>query len=403
MIIHKADILVPEKNIDYSKWSVIACDQFTSDKNYWQSIYNYTKNCPSTINFIIPEAFIDKTKEFDCCNNILQAVNNKYFSTLKDCYILVDRQTPYHNHRLGLVCSVDLEDYDFCENTKSIIRPSEGTLWERIVPRIDVREKSLIEFPHIILLFDDRKFNILENLYHKKDNFKQVYDFDLSGGGGHITGYMITKDLSSVTQKLLNKDYLKQTFNTTEQLAFIVGDGNHSLATAKTCWEKIKTTLSDEEKQTHNARFCLVEICNINDPGIEFYPIHRVIFNCDKSVINDLKNIYTKPDKVAYKLYYDNNYDEYFLPPNTVEGISLVQNYIEQYLKKYPSSTVDYIHDKDNVISACKGNSLGIFLPVIEKKDIFEYVIKKGVLPKKSFSIGKSVEKRYYLEGKFIK
>lgn len=405
MIINKANILIPNNNIDLSKWSIIACDQFTSNIEYWKDLEKYVDDTPSTLNLIIPEAYLNTGKKFNCDENIKNYFNNSIFNIIENSYILVDRQTPYHKSRLGLICCIDLENYNFTNESKSLIRASEGTLYERILPRITQREKSIIEFPHIMLLFDDRNLDILKNLYNKKEEFQKIYDFDLNGNGGHLVGYQISKiDLNMEFEKLLDNAYLQKIFGVNEKLLFLVGDGNHSLATAKVCWDKIKQELTDEEKKNHPARFCLVEICNINDEGIEFHPIHRVLFNYDKDCIESLKNLYSGKDYKIYSLYCNGKYDEYKLPSNTTEAINLLQNFLEKYLKQNNNAQIDYIHDNNNVISACDSkNGLGIFTPTLKKSEIFKYVIEHGVLPKKSFSIGKSLEKRYYLEGKVIK
>ena len=405
MLINKTNILLPNKNIDLSKWSVIACDQFTSDKNYWLDLEKYINKEPSTLSLIIPEAFME-TKDYRECNKALNClIENNVFDTIKDSYILINRKTPYHKQRLGLVCAIDLEQYEYNADSKSLIRASEGTLQERVLPRIKVRENLVAEFPHIMLLFDDRKEQILENLYKNKDNFEKLYDFELNGNGGHLEGYKIQSvDLEEEFRKLLDKDYLEKVFNTQEELLFIVGDGNHSLATAKTCWNEIKNSLTENERQNHIARFCLVEVCNINDDGIEFYPIHRVVYNFGQDCTSGLKNLYKGKDFVEYKIVYDGKEEKLKLPRNTTKAIKLVQEYLEEYKSRNTNIEIDYIHDEKNVLNECENNNaLGIFLPSLDKKEIFQYVIQNGPLPKKSFSIGKSIEKRYYLEGRIIK
>ena len=405
MAIKKDNILLPNEKIDMAKWSVIACDQFTSDKDYWIKLKKYIDNSPSTLNFIVPEAMLDSGINFECDKNIKNSISNGDFKTIEDSYILVDRSTPIHQRRLGLICCIDLErDYDFSKDSKTIIRASEKTIMERVIPRISVRKNAIVEFPHIMLLYDDRKFNIIENLYKNRKKYAKLYDFELNSDGGHIKGYRITEDLDSQFKNLLSEEYLRQTFDTKEKLLFIVGDGNHSLATAKTVWEERKKTLTEEQKKDDKARYCLVEICNINDDGIEFYPIHRVIYNFDKNIIEGLKNLYNGEDYIYYKLYHDGIYEDYKLPSNTPKAIDLVQKFIEKYISNKSEVKVDYVHDKQNVLSVCdKNKALGIFLPTLQKNDIFSYVINCGVLPQKSFSIGKSIEKRYYIEGRKIK
>lgn len=400
MLIKQENILLPSENVDKTKWSVIAFDQLISNKEYWQKIKNYVGDSPSTLNLVLPNIDSVNSENYMSEELVKNYFNNNVFEEFKNCYILVERETPYHSKRLGLVCGIDIENYDF--NSKCLIRASEETIKSRIVPMVHSREHSLLDLPHTILLYDDREFSILENLYKNKNSYEKVYDFDLNGNGGHIKGYKINISLENEFNKLLDKDYLKRTFGIDEKILFIVGDGNHSMAIEKIHWNNIKSTLSIEERKNSNDKYCLVEICNINDEGIELYPIHRLIYNWDKNLLTKLQNLYSKENFVYGELYYNNSYHKFKLPRNPIQSIKLIQDFLEDYSNQN-NIEIQYIHEKDLIINACKKNNLlGIFMPKIPKNEIFKYIIKNGVMPKKSFSIGKSCEKRYYLESKKI-
>ena len=416
-VIKPQHIILPKKHLDFSKWAVIACDQFTSDEEYWETVKNYTEGSPTTLSLIFPEIYLsndnaERIKEIN--KNMLAYYQGGILEDEGLCMVLVNRQTKSHPKRLGIVLAVDLDCYSFKAEEPALIKATEGTIIDRIPPRVEIRKDAVIELPHIMLLYDDRELKIAETLYNESENLEKLYDFTLNLEGGHLTGYKI-KDVNGVIQKfdsLLNPEYLQRTFNTSTPLLFAVGDGNHSLATAKEHWNKIKATLSEEEREVHPARFALVEAINIHDEGIEFSPIHRVVYNGGKKFLKGLRKLYKvntrKAPEGSYiikKAIFNNEEIPYYLPNNSAQAIKLVQDYIDKFIGKKFEASVDYIHGETELKEACqrKPDSVGITLPTLNKNELFEFIIKHGVLPRKSFSIGEAREKRYYLEAHKIK
>lgn len=410
-VIKKQHIYLPKKHLDYSKWAVIACDQFTSEPKYWEEVAKYVEGAPTTLDLTFPEIYLgkDNHERIDKINKNMKSYYEKgLVEDAGPCMILVDRSTSLHPHRLGLVMNVDLETYDFRPDVPALIKATEGTIIERIPPRVEIRKDAILEFPHIMLLFDDRKQKIVENLYANRQNLEKVYDFDLNMGGGHIAGWKVKNidEVISQFDKLLDKDYLKETFNTETPLLFAVGDGNHSLATAKEHWNRIKVNLTESERETHPARFVLVEAVNIHDEGIEFSPIYRVVKGADASFVKGLKKLYkgSKEDAKQEQIFIGSKQETYDLPNNSPLAIKLVQDYIDKCLSEQLEMSVDYVHGLDSLKEICaKDGSIGLTLPTLDKSQLFEFVIKHGVLPRKSFSIGEAREKRYYLESHKIK
>ena len=395
-------ILLPKKGSDLNAYAVIACDQFTSNLEYWQDIDRLSKDKLSTYHMIFPEAYLGKVNE----KKYIEQINKNIEKNLKDkslvdigeCFILVDRKTSIVPHRLGLVISIDLEDYSYLKGVKSLIRASEATIVERIPPRLKIRENAAVEFPHILFLYDDKDRNIIEPLYENKDKLEKVYDFDLNKDGGHLTGYKVnnTKEIISKFEQLLKKNK--------NDLLFIVGDGNHSLATAKAHWDKTKENLSSEERKSHPARFALVEALNIYDRGLIFEPIHRIIFNAGDDFLDGLKKK-LNGDTLSYAYSKKSGKTPLKMLKNAPMCYKVVQDYIDEYLKDHKGSSVDYIHDEDELLSTAdkNPNSIAIKMPSLTKSDIFDYIAKDEVLPRKAFSMGRANEKRYYLESKLIK
>ena len=394
-------ILLPKSGTDMHAWAVIACDQFTSQLDYWQDVEKIVGDKPSTLRMMFPEAYLGKVNEEEFIAKTNKTIE-KYLSdgTLVDqgeCFILVDRSTPDVARRLGLIISIDLEDYTYEKGVRSLIRASEATIVERIPPRLKIRKDASVELPHILFSFDDKKRAIIEDLYANREHFEKVYDFELMKNGGHIRGYKIT-DTKPIIQKF--EQLLKDNNN---GLLFIVGDGNHSLATAKAHWDKIKVNLTDKEIKNHPARFALVEALNIYDEGLIFEPIHRVVFNPDDDFLPGLKQV-LKGENKTY-IYSVAGKEEISIPKVAPEAYEIVQTYIDSYIKNHPNTSVDYIHDESHTIEVAKSQkgSVALIMPALSKDDIFDYIAKDKVLPRKAFSMGHAVEKRYYLESKRIK
>lgn len=297
-----ANILLP-KNTDMTKWSVIACDQYTSDLDYWEEVKNIAGNSPSTLNLTLPEIYLESDNVLDRINsinkNMKDLINEDFFTEYKNSMFYIERCQSDGKIREGLIGMVDLEDYSYEIGSTSLIRATEKTVIERIPPRVKVRESALLELPHIMILIDDEKKNIIESLKNKVTNNDKVYDFDLMHNGGHITGYLlnykIQNEVISKMESLCDKEYFNKKYdvNGKEVLLFAMGDGNHSLATAKACYENLKKTMSEEEYLNHPSRYALVEIVNLHSVALKFEAIHRVIFNTDtKYLLEELNKYY---------------------------------------------------------------------------------------------------------------
>ena len=399
-IFSSADILIP--NIDnMKKWSVIACDQFTSQPKYWNDITEYVAEGFSTLNMIFPEAYLKS-----CCKeNKIQTIkrnmrdyyNKGIFEEYTDSMIYVERRLSNGLIRKGVVGKVDLESYDYNPLSDSVIRATEKTVVERIPPRVEIRKDALLEFPHILLLCDDKEKILIEFLSNIKDKMKLIYDFDLMQEGGHISGWLVEGDKLRRFNELLGKYICKiedqySKYNVSP-IFFAVGDGNHSLATAKACYESDKNELT---------RYALVELCNLHDESISFEPIHRVITNIDsENFLQCLKDNIVGDNGESIKLYVDGKEQEVHIIDKIL--LDVLQNFLDNYIHNN-GGEIDYIHGEKDLIELTKDkNSAGIILPSISKDDLFEIIAKKGSLPRKTFSIGEARDKRYYLEGRKIK
>lgn len=397
-----ADILIPQ-NADMKKWSVVACDQYTSQADYWLRVSAAVCKEPSTYNMIFPEIYletIDKEEKIASINGCMDNyLKGNIFNEIKNSFIYVERGVSTGKIRRGLMGMVDLEAYDYTRGSKTLIRATEGTVLERIPPRVQIRINASLELPHVMLLIDD-KDDLLFSSVEKGDT---LYDFDLMENSGHIAGYKV-----SPTEKIYNAlDKILEGCDKNNPLLFAVGDGNHSLATAKQCWEQIKESLSEEERKNHPARYSLVELVNIHDESLEFEPIHRVLFDCDtKKVIADLKAHYgaeDTPSDGAQELIYvadGKKKSMYIKNPPSYLPVGTLQMYIDSFLK---DTKVDYIHGADVTCSLATGNNLGFILPPMDKSDLFKTVIADGALPRKTFSMGEACDKRFYLECRKVK
>ena len=401
-----ADILLPDDTVEKDKWAVIACDQFTSQPDYWDEVKKYVKDSPSALNVVFPEIYlggkdgISDEKRIENINSTMK----KYLSdnTLKQAvtagYVFVERTTE-SGVRLGIVGKIDLDTYDFDPKNKTL------------PPRVKIRQNASIELPHVMLLVDDPQDKILGDLQKNKDSFRKLYDTDLMAGGGHITGYAIEgADADAVTKTFADKEADCGGF------LFAVGDGNHSLATAKTCWENIKGNLTEEERQNHPARYALVEICNLHSDALEFKPIHRLI----RQVKMDGLLEYFKTELEKQGLELTDGDEIVFCQKNQTTGdidkyevsiknrgdrlpVEILQNILDDYLSQNESADIDYIHGDDALNGLVeKTGGCGIFLQSIEKNTLFAAINAGGVLPRKTFSIGEANEKRYYMEAKRI-
>lgn len=410
---NKADILIP-KNCDFKKWSVVACDQYTSEPEYWEDVSDIVGDAPSTLELIFPEVYLsqgdDRIKKIN--NAMERYIKDGIFEEYKNSLFYIERSVSGGRIRKGIIGCIDLEDYDYKEGSKTNVRATEKTVIERIPPRVKIRKNASLELPHVMILIDDEKKDIIESLSEKKNGFKMIYDFDLMKNGGHITGYVIDeKSADNVLAGLsaLEKEFFNKYGKETPLLTFAVGDGNHSLATAKKCWEDIKPSLSEEEIKDHPARFALCEIVNVHDDAIVFEPIHRVIFNTDPDdLISALYKYYdiSENDTSCQGFEYITSKERkklYIKNPKSDLSVGSIQAFLDDYLASH-KGTADYIHGEDVVIRLGSGEgNIGFILPAMKKSDLFGAVIKDGALVRKTFSMGEASDKRFYLEAKKIK
>jgi len=396
-----ANILIPNK-ISMEAWSVIACDQFSSEKEYWHRVEQNAGEKPSTLKMIIPEAYleeIDEDKAIESISTVMEGyLQNGVFREITESFIYVERTQPDGRIRKGIVGAVDLEEYDF-RGVSAAIRASEGTVLDRLPPRIKIRRSASLELPHIITFIDDKDATVIEPLGEITNKLPLLYDFDLMEGGGHIKGMQVSGENAINIMAALDK------LHTQNEMLMIMGDGNHSLAAAKVYWDEIKQELSESERKTHPARKALVELNNVYDPAISFEAIHRVMFNIDPSAfIKEFSDAIPKgTDYTIHWTSREGSGDIGIKAACIGDMLTMMQNFIDDYIKD-TDVIVDYIHGEDSTTKLANGEScLGLILPAMDKSDFFETVEKSGVFPRKSFSVGHAKDKRYYLECKKIR
>ena len=425
------DLLLPNKTIDMHKWAVIACDQFTSQPEYWERVRETVGDAPSTFKLILPEAWLEKPEAPELIKASQQAmrdyIEQGVFTPAKG-FMLVER-TVGDKIQTGLIAALDLETYDYTKGSKTLIRASEGTVIDRLPPRMAVRREAVVESPHILVLFDDPENLVFKDILAKKADIPVAYDFDLMEGSGHITGHFVDQPelIDSVIESLASlidpESYAKKYDIPagTPPMLFAMGDGNHSLATAKAIWEELKPHVGMD----HPARFALVELVNIHDVSLQFEAIHRVLFNAGQ-----LKQDLIKHFGSDIKLYVVDTMDELVAEVTQVVAphqrfglidaggftvaeltkpahnlsVGNVQEYLDPWLKAQPETQIDYVHGDDITckLSQQPGN-LGIYLPSITKDTLFKSIILDGALPRKTFSMNHAHDKRFYLECRKIR
>lgn len=407
-IFRPADILLP-KTDDYTAWSVVACDQFTSEPEYWEKVYERAGEKPSTLRMILPEAELgikDPEKESEkIYATMKEYLAGDLFSVEKDCLVYVERTLNSGIVRKGIVGAFDLEAYDWHEGTYTPIRATEHTVEDRLPPRVKVREKALLEMPHIMIFMDDPD-NIV---FSAAEKGKELYDFELMQNGGHIRGWRVADNaaIENAVQQLSSAEELNKKYGTADKpIIFAMGDGNHSIAAAKKYWETVKTTIPESEWDTHPARFALAELINIHDDAIIFEPIHKVVFNTDNAgFISEAESFFADyiGDGKEITLICGEEEKTLHLKDLTLgELIGKCEDFCKAYTDRN-GGYIDYIHgDEECVGMAKRPDCAGILLPKMEKSELFTSVMQSGPFPKKSFSIGHGPDKRYYLECRAI-
>ena len=390
-----ADILLPKK--DFETWSVVACDQYTSEPDYWHDVERIVGEKPSALHIILPEIYLspDNSERIAKINAAMQDyLDGDVFELYENSMIYVERESN-HTVRRGVVGMIDLEDYDYHKGSTALIRATEATVLERIPPRVQIRKDAPLEMPHILLLIDDPALSVIEPLAEQKDGFKSAYSFELMKGGGHIDGFFLPAEVQEKVQSALEA----LIDDTDDKLLFAVGDGNHSLATAKECWNLTKNPL---------ARYALVEIVNIHDKSIEFEPIYRVLFNVDRNDFMTKFIAYTEEhggDTTQRFTVIDKDKETQVDIKATAKlPVGTLQTFIDGYMKENPDVRIDYIHGADVTRSLCKeDDTLGFLFEGMGKEDLFPAIVADGSLPRKTFSMGHAEDKRYYIEARKIK
>ena len=401
-----ADILLP-KAVSMDKWAVIACDQFVSQPEYWEGVRNFVGNAPSTLKLVLPEAYLPHSGDADIANiNAAMAdyLNKNIFKRYEKSFIYVERTLLNGTIRRGVVGAVDLEDYDYTPGSDAFIRATEKTVVERIPPRVKIRKDAPIELPHVLLLCDDEEQILLDSI--DTASLPCLYDFDLMEGGGRIRGWLLQgKDAENFAQKLDEYAAAQNAKYPNNPILFAVGDGNHSLATAKECFEALKKANPGADLSDHPARYALVELENIHDTSQVFEPIHRIITDTDpQALLKALEE--TCGDDNGCPVTWFMGEASGTVKLKLKDGqlcVGVLQSFLDDYLATHPGET-DYIHGDDTVAQLAKAeNAIGFLLPVMEKGQFFAGIMADGVLPRKTFSMGHAQEKRYYLEARKIK
>ncbi len=420
-------ILLPEPGIDLARWAVIACDQFTSEPAYWQAVKDIVGDAPSTFHMILPEVFLG-TPEEEQRVQTTQAVMRKYLDegtfTAYDGLVLVER-TFGGRTRHGLMLALDLEKYDYNQGSQTLIRATEGTILDRLPPRIKIRQGACIELPHILVLIDDPSGTVIEPLVGERRALHKLYDFELMLGSGHLNGYLVDKphlaqEAIDGLKKLASPEVFHPKYGLSgneSALLFAMGDGNHSLATAKAIWEKIKARAG----MSHPARYALVEIENVHDSGLSFEPIHRVLFNVTEGYHQAMQRFFG--DAVSFQptsshaemvaavdrqaahgqtigiVSAKGSELAIFPQPGSTLPVGTLQPFLDYWLKAKCADKIDYVHGEEVVLRlGSQPRNLGFYLPAMPKSDLFKTVILDGALPRKTFSMGEAKEKRFYME-----
>ncbi|MCC8068418.1 MAG: DUF1015 domain-containing protein [Ruminococcus sp.] len=409
-----ADILLPKKNIDMKKWSVIACDQFTYKLDYWQEVKSISNGEKSTIDLILPEVYLNDDncdKMIENINNTMkQYINEDIFVEYKDCFVYVERIQSDGKKRCGLIGKIDLEQYDYTKGSTSQVRATETTVIERIPPRLKVRKNAPIELTHIMILIDDIMNTVIEPIGKVKDSLNLLYDT----GSGHISGYLVNSNslkcqIDTALFNLLQENSKKYNLPQDEVLLYAMGDGNHSLATAKENYEQLKKENPNIDLSNHPARYTLVEIVNLHSDALEFEAIHRIVSKVNvQDLLSKMKDTLKTSENGSSDMqrfsYIINGIENTLYIQNPLSNLTVgsVQSFLDEYLKSN-KGTIDYIHGKDAIINLSKNDdSIGFILPDMLKSELFPTVIKDGSLPRKTFSMGHAEDKRFYIECRSI-
>ncbi|MDT8442279.1 MAG: DUF1015 domain-containing protein [Desulfuromonadales bacterium] len=437
LAIQAPEILLPRPDIDLAKWAVIACDQYTSEPEYWQEVDRLVGDAPSTLRLTFPEVYLEEAD----AEARIAAINCSMDAYLADGllaaqpagFVLLDRKTAHAPSRKGLMVALDLEQYDYRPGSKTLIRATEGTIVDRLPPRIRVRQNASIELPHIMVLIDDPERTVIEPLF--AEQLPELYDVELMQNGGRLRGWQVAEprllaQVGEALARLAEPERFRQRYAVDDQevMLYAMGDGNHSFATAKAIWEQLKAEAADPAAiMDHPARYALVELVNLHDPGLEFEAIHRVLFDVDPTDLLSAADRFfaaagtpcrfqTMPDQARAEATAEAALG-HAIPLSTAAGwgllsvdqpnltlvVATLQSFLDDYLGQRPTTRIDYIHGAETVSRlGQRPASVGFLLPAISKHDLFRTIVRDGALPRKTFSMGEADEKRFYLEARKI-
>ena len=413
-----ADILLPDfEKVNGTTWSVVACDQYTSEPAYWRSAEEAVGDAPSTLHLMLPEIYLNESEQrIPKIRAAMDTALREILVTHPDTMIYLERTQSDGTVRHGIIGAVDLECYDYMAGSTSLIRATEGTVLERIPPRVAVRRGASLELPHVMLLIDDRKQTVIEAAAPLARAQAPIYNFDLMLDGGHVTGYLLDAtaqaQILNALSTLATPDEMLDRYGDASlaPLLFAVGDGNHSLATAKASYEEIKATVGAEAAKSHPARYALAEVVNLHDDALNFEPIYRVVFGADQNdLLNGLRNAVNSlhgnaASQSVTVVTEDTEWNLDIPTPEQQLTVGTLQHFLDGYLKEHPEASVDYIHGEDSLRSLVKEHhAVGFLFDGMKKTDLFRTVLYDGALPRKTFSMGHAQDKRYYLECRKIR
>ena len=409
MKLYPANILLPDFSVtDGKKWACVACDQYTSEPEYWERVDKAVEGEPSTLRMMLPEVWLSDS---EARVPVIHATMNKYIEggilkEHKDCAVYLERMLSDGKLRRGLVCAIDLEDYDFSADSTSPVRPTEKTVVERIPPRLAVRRGAPLEMPHVMLLVDDPDDVILSRFSGRQMN---AYSFDLAEGGGSVSAAFVSADefddLNRSLAVLADYAVNRAEKNGGAPITVAVGDGNHSLATAKASWEEIKRTLTEEQAASHPARYALAEVCNLHEESLVFEPIYRLVENVDVMKLADAFESFAAnqngrfPAQTFDMILEGNNVEVVIEHPEFTLPVASLQHFLDEWLKNNSEAVIDYIHGEDTIRRlAARDNCVGFVFEGMQKSELFPAVEADGTLPRKTFSMGHAADKRFYIE-----
>lgn len=405
-------VILPMPGVDLSRWAVVACDQYTSQPAYWREVETLVGEAPSTLRLTFPEIYLgqEDAQRIDAIHRTMAAyLAEGVLAPSRQGIVLTARRTG-HGVRLGLVLAVDLEQYDFQPGAGCAIRPTEGTILDRLPPRMRIRKGGALELPHVMLLADDPDFALLAPLYARRETMTPCYDVALMMDGGHLAGWWVPEtahpEIAGALEACMERG---------EGLLFAVGDGNHSLATARQCWLELRAGLSEAERAGHPARWALAEVVNLHDAALCFEPIHRALFGVNPEMVRKRweqaaaragLSPQLRPEAAGESgLRMLSGQEEKSMVFGQTDALPLavLQDFLDEYLNAHPEASIDYIHGEEALRTLCKEpDTLGFLLEGMEKERLFPHIARNGVLPRKAFSMGEAQEKRYYMEARKI-